>query len=95
VFAGLALSEVFGVRGAKRAADDFELEVMEGGLRCRILSKNIAVDYPWQSLRILGSSASNSSIEIEDRDRPRSKIELVGFENMQALVNEIRSRCDT
>ena len=87
--------ELGSIQSTKQAISDLSVTITENALIMGVKSKNIAIDYPWSSLRIVKESNGEASITIEDKSRRRSRVTLAGFEQMNEMIGEIRDRSDT
>ncbi len=92
---GTCVYDLASIQSTKRAISDLSVVVSDNALIMRLQSKDIAINYPWASLRIVKESEDEPSITIEDTERRRNHILLVGYEEMEELIGEIHRRSNT
>jgi hypothetical protein len=91
VVIGERLFELASIPSARKVTGSLSIAVTKAGLSCRGAGIQGHLLYPWSSLnyKIKRTDDAVESITIQDMSRKRSKVKLVGFEEMGELASLI------
>jgi hypothetical protein len=89
------LYDVVSLKSTKSMVESLKIAVSTEGLTLILESKNIKALYPWRSLvvsRIRRKGDVVMSFVVEDNSRKRSRVSVMGYQNITGLFAEIQEK---
>lgn len=87
--------DIFSLKSTKQLVESLRVTVLDEGLNFIIDTKKIKVLYPWRSLvisRIRCKGEVVTSFAVEDSCRKRSRVSVMGYENISGLLADIQEK---